>query len=437
MIALDAVQLRRPLLRFDPAIPSQVDARPYPGLRRYGPFDTGGVRIRDDSLLLVFPARLAGVARELARAVIGGIGNYPGFETMFRVPLSEATAIVEVEVPLAPGASREAAREAYRSTMREWLIAPARAGVDLALVVVPESRAWETDSAYYEAKALLSAAGVPTQMVTAELAADRERLTWSVANLALAAFVKLGGVPWVVDVPDDERDLVLGVGRGDLASGEGGRRTFGYAVSFGSDGSYRHTWSFTPAASRRSYCERLGQAVLHALQDRERLAQAPARLVFHFARRIGRAEIAAIRAAIDGSGATLPAAFVRIDDSNLFDLLDYTSARLVPPQGVMVRLDERTALLQSEGPGRLAPPRGPLLIELDRRSDVGPEALEGLVEQIMRLSAANWRGFNARSKPVTLVYGERLAQLVAQLERVDSWRSETLGTDIGRRPWFL
>jgi hypothetical protein len=435
MISLEAVQLRRPALRFDPAIPSQVDAEPYRGLRRHGPYDVAGVRIRDHSLLLVFPDQLAAVAHEAARALVGGIGNYPGFQAMFRVPLTATTAIVELAVPLSPGAPMEQAREAYEATLREWLIGPARSDVDLAFVLVPESRPWETDSAYYAAKTLLSAAGIPTQMMTTELATDRERLKWSVANLALGAFVKLGGIPWVVDVPDEERDLVLGVGRGEV--GSDGRRTFGYAVSLGSDGSYRHTWSFAPAESERSYRERLRQAVLHALQDTERLAHAPTRLVFHFARRTGRAEIAAIRAAIEGSGMTLPAAFVRIDDSNLYDLLDYTSARLVPPKGIMLRLDRLTALLQSEGPSRLSPPRGPLLIELDRRSDVGPEALDGLVEQTLRLSAANWRGFNARSKPVTLVYGERLAQLVAHLERVGSWRPETLSTDIGRRPWYL
>lgn len=435
MIALEGRQLRPPLLRFDAAIPSQVDARPYAGLRRFGPYDGSDVEFDHDSVLFVFPDHLAGVAREVARALVDGIGNYPGFEAMFRVPLTASTAIAEVPVAVGSATTTGALRDAYRDALREWLVGPGRAAVDLAFVVVPRSPSWETASAYYEAKTLLSAAAIPTQMITAELAEDRERLKWSAANLALAAFVKLGGVPWIVDVPDDERDLVIGVGRSPVR--DGGDRTFGYAVSFVSDGSYRYTWSFAPAASERSYRTRLEEALAHALQDRRRLAEPPRRLVFHLGRRTGRTEVAAIRAAMSGAGSTLPAAFVHVDDSSPYDLLDYTSARLVPPQGVMVRLDARTALLQSEGPSRLAPPHGPLLIELDPRSDVGPEALDGLVEQALRLSAANWRAFNARSKPVTLVYGERLAQLVGHLERGSSWRPETLSTEIGRRPWFL
>jgi Piwi domain len=435
VIALEGRQLRPPLLRFDAAIPSQVDSRPYAGLRRFGPYDRSDVELDHDSLLFVFPDHLAGVARDVVRALVDGIGNYPGFEAMFRVPLTASTAIAEVPVPLRGAASTAELRDAYRDALRDWLVGPGRAAVDMAFVVVPRSPAWETASAYYEAKTLLSAAAIPTQMITAELAGDRERLKWSTANLALATFVKLGGVPWIVEVPDDERDLVIGVGRGSL--GHDRERTFGYAVSFVSDGSYRYTWSFTPAASERAYRERLQETLAHALQDRRRLAQPPDRLVFHLGRRTGRTEVSAIRAAIAGAGLTLPAAFVHVDDSGPYDLLDYTTARLVAPRGVMVRLDARTALLQSEGPSRLGPPRGPLLIELDSRSDVGPEALDGLVEQALRLSAANWRGFDARSKPVTLVYGERLAQLVAHLERGGSWRPETLSTEIGRRPWFL
>ncbi len=437
MIALEARQLRRPLLRFDPVIPSRVAANPFPGLRRYGPYDADGVRIETETVLLVFPEPLAPSARELVRALLAGVGNYPGFEAMFRVPLTRSATIAELAVPIPPDASAAHAHAAYDRALREWLVGPPREAVDLAVVIVPESRAWEPRSGYLAGKALLTAAGIPTQMITAAVVADRERLKWSVANLALAGFAKLGGVPWVVDVPDDEHDLVVGVGRADVRSPAGRRETFGYAVSIGADGAYRHTWAFAPAASERTYRERLERAVLSALEDREQRARPPARLVFHCARPTGRAEIAAIRAAMRSAGTTLPVAFVRIDDGNPYELLDYTNAQLIPPKGLAVRLDERTALLQSEGSGRLAPPRAPLLIELDRRSDVGPEALDGLVEQIMRLSAANWRGFDARSRPVTLVYGERLAQLVSQLERVGAWHPETLIADIGRRPWYL
>jgi hypothetical protein len=74
---------------------------------------------------------------------------------------------------------------------------------------------------------------------------------------------------------------------------------------------------------------------------------------------------------------------------------------------------------------------------MDRRSDVGPEALDGLVGQAYRLAAANWRGFNSQSKPVTLLYGERLATLVGYMEEVGAWDPLALRSELRIRPWFL
>ena len=68
-------------------------------------------------------------------------------------------------------------------------------------------------------------------------------------------------------------------------------------------------------------------------------------------------------------GLALPALFIRLDDSTLCDIADGRSDNGVPPKGLAVRFGERRLLLQAEGAGPLRPPEGPLLIELDRRSD--------------------------------------------------------------------
>jgi hypothetical protein len=108
-----------------------------------------------------------------------------------------------------------------------------------------------------------------------------------------------------------------------------------------------------------------------------------------------------------------------------------------PPKGIIVRFGERKTLLQTEGLTPVGVPSGPLLIELDERSDVGPEALDELASQTFRLAHANWRGFNARSQPVTLVYGELLARLVGYLEEVATWDPSLLRSELRERPWFL
>jgi argonaute-like protein implicated in RNA metabolism and viral defense len=307
----------------------------------------------------------------------------------------------------------------------------------LALVLVPHSERWETDRPYYEAKAAFARLGIPTQMVTTELLADEREFTWSVANIALASFAKLGGVPWTLEAPAGEQDLVIGVGRADVQRPGGPERIFGYAVTFISNGVYRHTWSFTPAADESTYLERLEDALVTALEVDREYDEPVTRVVVHLTKQTGRREIDAVRRAIDRAHVSLPAVFMRIDDSTLFDIADASQDTFAPPKGLLVKVSEHQRLLQTEGLGPLGPPEGPLLIQLDERSDVGPEALDDLAAQAFRLAHANWRAFNARSQPVTVVYGELLAKLVGYLEEVETWDPTLLRGELRNRPWFL
>jgi hypothetical protein len=381
----------------------------------------------------VFPEGLRPLAQKLYRSLHDGHRNFPGFEPMFRTRfakehVSHLAIATDLSDPAAAGA-------AYRDQISTWNESQSGTDPQLALVLVPHSEHWETETPYYESKALFARLGMPTQMVTAELLQDDREFGWSVANIALATFAKLGGIPWVVEAPAEDQDLVLGIGRADIRHAAGPRRIFGYAVAFTSNGAYRQVWGFAPAADEETYAARLEDALVRALtQDVDEPFR---RLTIHLTKRTGRREIDAVRAAMTRSATSLPVAFLRVDDSSLYDLADGRTDTLAPPKGLAVRLESRRALLQTEELGPMGPAVGPLLIELDRRSDVEAGALDGLVDQAFRLAHANWRGFNARAQPVTLAYGELLASLVGYLEEVDTWDPSLLRSELRDRPWFL
>jgi Piwi domain len=443
-IAVEGRVWESPLLLFDRAIPSQTDRRPYQGLRLYGPYDSSGIELGPKSLLFVFPKSRQPQAHFLADALFNGKGNYPGFSRMFGTKFSHSLRDTLDYVTVETGGVSSGAdlSEAYRQAIDQWAVEPQRRArhedPELALVLVPRSDRWEVEWPYYEAKAHFAQMSIPTQMVTEDLVEDPGRLSWSIANIALAAFAKLGGTPWVVAADPEDIDLVIGIGRAEVEAGGSRRRTFGYALAFVSNGEYRHTWSFTPVADEATYINRLEETIKAAVESASDLDRPPRRVVFHLTKRTGRREVeAAQRAVSDTSYAAFPLAFLRIDDSHLYDLLDASEATYAPPRGLSVHLTERRALLQTEGLASTGPPKGPVLVELDRRSSVPPEELSALLRQVFNLSSANWRGFNARAKPVTLVYGERLAELVGYLEQVARWRPETLSAKLQGRPWFL
>lgn len=434
MTSVPAIHLPAPRLQFSGAFPSRSGPQAYQGVRAYGPFDSSAVSLIDGSLLFVFPKALQGLARRLAEAWVNGVGSFKGFESMFRVPVATGQAIKSLVVDTDLGDHRAAAA-AYRAAISDWAAAPRDRDPDLALVLVPHSERWQTDTPYYEAKAAFANMGVPSQMVTQELISEQNRFQWAVADIALASFAKLGGVPWIVQAPVDDHDLIIGIGRRDVGVEDERRRIFGYAVTFISNGTYRQTWSFAPAADEASYLTRLGETVQAAL--RSDLDASPTRLVVHLSRRTGVREIGVVQRAMKQVGVTLPAAFLRLDDSAMWDSADTDKETWAAPKGLVVQLGRRRALLHAEELGTTGPPDGPLLIELDERSTVGEEAFDDLIGQVFRLAHANWRGFNARSKPATLVYGEELAGLVGYLADVQSWNPDLLRTDLKNRPWFL
>ena len=417
-------------LRFDAARP-RMGTHAFRSLRQHGPFDNSALALADGSLLFVFPSQEQVLAHRLADALLNGIGTYPGFATMFRVEVPRGRALKSLKVETGLRDTAEAAR-AYRDAIarRETERDP-----DLAIVLVPHTERFDTQTPYYEAKAAFANLGIPTQMVTTELLNDEREFQWSVANIALAIFAKLGGVPWAVEAPAADDDLIIGIGRADVGRNGDVRRHFGYAVMFASNGIYRQTWSFTPTADDEVYDERLQAAITDALSAD--LDHPPARLIIHLARQAGRREIEAAEAAMAAVGLTVPVAYLRLDDSSLADIADTSEATFAPPKGLVAKLGPRRALLQSEGLGNMGPPDGPLLVMMDRRSTVAVEDFDALIAQVFRLAHANWRGFNAQSKPATLVYGEQLAGLVGHLQDVETWNPDLLRSDLRGRPWFL
>jgi hypothetical protein len=421
-------------LRFSPDIPSRTGRQAFNALRQHGPYDNSQLSLSPGGLLFVFPASEQLLARKLAKALVDGIGSYPGFAKLFRVDVATSDVLTSLKID-APTTDLAVAGKSYRDAIAERSVSDAYADPELAIVLVPRTERFETQTPYYEAKAAFASLAIPTQMVSAELLRDESQFQWSVANIALAIFAKLGGIPWTVEAPAADNDLIVGVGRADVGRAGGRERHFGYAVTFVSNGIYRQTWSFTPTADDHRYEARLEEAVRGALEAD--LDHPPDRLIVHLAKKSGRREIRAAERAMKSCGMDVPVAFLRLDDSSLHDTADTAQATFAPPKGLVVKLGPRRALLQAEGLGALGPPDGPLLIELDERSTVDLDDFDSLVGQVFRLAHANWRGFNAQSKPATLVYGEQLASLVGHLQDVESWNPALLRSDLRSRPWFL
>ena len=336
----------------------------------------------------------------------------------------------------------------------------------LALVQIKEAhrRRLSTDNPYYVAKARFMRAGVPVQAVRLETIEQDRGREYTLNNLALASYAKIGGVPWVISTPGvATHELVIGIGSTEVSEDRLGKRTryVGFTTLFQGDGRYL-VWESTREATFEEYPD----ALLASLRNSIRFVRAQnrwesgdnVRLVFHVYKPLKRVEIQTVKQLVNELLEDYPVEFAFIDISEHHPLQIFDpgqkgvtyrsfetnrSARkgiFAPQRGMALLLGPRAALLQLVGANEVKTwgqglPR-PLLLELHPDSDFSD--LTYLVRQAFHFSFMSWRSFFPSHEPVTILYSRWIARMLGNLKTVSEWDSVSLNQLRDRRAmWFL
>lgn len=430
-----------PRLIFDFAA-KQGDDLPTRGLKRYGPYDSAG--ITRPRFLVIGPKACQGIAHTFFSELAKGCPSpepskaylaFDGFKNLFQV------AGIEWSFDFFEG---EPSAANYRRALLKKLGSDGRP--DLVLVVLHEADKAlpEVDDPYCVTKAVALGLGIPVSALTAEdMANDRQR-AFILGNVALQAFAKMGGTPYVLAAEATDRtELIIGVGRADVVTSRfSRRRLLGYASVFRANGDYLLA-TVRPFDRPTAYEAELEVAVKDSLREAIAREGIPSggklRLTFHLAKKPGqRLDIAPVEAALR----TFPeydveTAFVHVSDSHGWLVVDQGERTGVPARGTMIQIGPRERLLAVVGAnqylGRGTPT--PLRIDLDRRSTYGD--VDAAARQVFGFTAVTWRGFNVSAKPVTIQYAELACELAGRLEGLDGWNSTALDVSLRDRRWFL
>lgn len=230
--------LEEPLLSFSPANSGDVDVHPLRGLVRYGPFSKGSffhftakVRVATVGPESTFKRRGALMA-SLRDSYDPSdrseyVPKYPGFEHLFKVALVSAQSTAHVRWPdllgQLPGQGTAEARlfGAMDAALRR--LDSVRDEFDVVLVHFPDAWGPATRTKGFDAHDALKALGakynIPTQVLNDRVFTFdyKASLAW---RLAIALYVKAGGIPWKLahmsGVPDDTAYIGLAYAlRGD------------------------------------------------------------------------------------------------------------------------------------------------------------------------------------------------------------------------------
>jgi hypothetical protein len=421
--SLYAEILDAPLLRFNYALPTATSRSSLNGVSQFGPYDKDIFPKSEIKPVVIYPSIYENEIKRFIEGFIHGLGVYPGFRRLFRVDIGEFEKYPVEALTL----------NDYGEALKKVVIKD----YDIAFVITEEGS--RSPSLYSLIKTTLLGNGIPCQVIRlVTITKDDEQFQWVLGNIALSSYAKVGGTPWVIEAKD-KPEIVLGMSR---AMDKSKKVIVGFTTIFKHNGDFLLFHSKSPVATWEDYQRSLEELVYEAIIEYERRSEPPRFLVFHFHKRTGRKEIEAVKRAIDRLGIDVKYALLHINSYSsyrIFDMSDFTYAPLI---GTVVKLSSRQAILATDG-RRLYSKRpyigAPHMLEItmDKESTMDFKEFPRLVEQVYRFSYVNWRGFNAKTIPITINYSYLIARLVSNLEDVNNWNTIITNGKLMDKAWFL
>jgi len=419
--SLRTEQLRPKLFRLGG---NGTDSSQWKGLERCGPLES----ITDNNVgcIMLYHRAHRALAEDLYRALMGKTSGvaFKGLASVFRTTINHFHGVTLNS--WTPDALREAI-----TTIAE--IKRRQPDANLIVIMIEER---ENSAFYYNTKYQLLRLQLPLQVVSAQLINRREQFKWSVSNIALQVFTKLGGKPWMV-VPAHENCLIIGIGQAHRLGVQGIQRYFAYCVATDSSGIYKKIVVLSNANSRSAYLDDLTGSLTKELSEAR--PDEYSHCVIHVPFKLKGDELQALEDAVSTASeaeSRIRFTVIKINDQHRFFGYAGNNSR-VPVEGTTARLSHNSFLLWFEGlkhandviSRHIA---GPVHLEfLWPKLDVDPAEQHKHLQDLFNLSGANWRGFNARSTPVSTYYCRLIAKFIAefpeQLPRIEATA----------HPWFL
>lgn len=395
------------------------------GLKDHGPYDEGQNRHDVLRAVIVAPTEFEAEAKKLRTVLMQGIQAFKGLKRRYRLRSFDC------DIELFSDASWQGYAHASLNASKS---AP-----DIVFLVTKYDYRYarRCENPYFAAKAALASAGIASQAVTIETLHQADSsLQWSSDSVGLAAYTKVGNVPFVLHDPEGgKRELVLGLARSDVYDYQKGarRQIFGSSVAVRQDGDFLFAGSTAGVSEVEDYQDHVQRLIGDNISRFEQQqGDPPERLVIYLFKQSGWRERVAIEKALDGRD--IEFALLHVNRDSPLWLVDRAPSRIILPQrGLTVALRDTDRLLITGDP-RKSVGSHPLRLELDRFSTYTD--MDRLVRQAFGFTKTSYRGFLQSNEPSPMKFGRLLAEKVEQLVPYGFDPSSASGP-LGERPWFI
>ncbi len=373
------------------------------------------------------------LAHDLFRALRGDtFRTFLGMEEMFRLSISDENVNGAPLTDFSPNAINQ---------IRDRVVTDAGDKNVVPIVLTPFSRhdVPEQNAEYWTLKHAFLSKGMPIQVVSIKTVSNKEALKWATASIGLQIFAKLGGTPWKVQ-PQTERCMIVGIGQAHRRIERQIERYFAYSVLTDSSGVFEDIQVLADSHNEDDYLQKFSTKLREIINH---YSPQFANFVVHSTFKISRRELRSIAGVLKEQQIQLGQhgefISIKFNDSNKFFGFAVDHNSLVPYESSVIPLSRNEFLVWFEGLqfGRSTLPKtvgGPLHVEFTYPlEELTPDQKQAYLQDAINLSGANWRGFNAKSLPVSVYY----AQLIAKyLKEFENHGLPDVNVDI-LKPWFL
>jgi len=421
------------------------------GLTQYGPYTKRTFDRNDPSICVICAQHDKGRVEQFVRKLLKGISRSKYFSNGLEGKFSLGTS--RIDVFTTANDSVDAYKNAIEAAIRKKADEGGR--WDLALVQVRQSfkKLEVNENPYYLGKSLFFLHQTPVQDFTIELLGQSDySLGYSLNNMALACYAKMGGIPWLLkSSPTLSHELVIGIGSANIGQKRGveNQRIMGITTVFSGDGSYIVS-NTSKAVVQEAYCEALTSVLdetIDKIQKRMNWQKGDTiRLVFHAqVKKFSKDEIAAVQAVVDKyQQYQVEYTFLKISENHGLHMFDSTTAgeqkgKLAPQRGKTFKLSKHEMLVYLIGQRELrndtdGHPRG---LILDVHKDSTFTDIKYLSAQVHSFASHSWRSYFPNPLPVTISYSDLIARNLGWLNQIPGWSDSVMIGKIGQSQWFL
>ncbi len=403
---------------------------PFQGLRKHGPLEKANP---NGKLVFLFHENDRPRSQELFRGLRGDLfATFPGMEALFDAPL-DGTNTSGLSVADFSHSELDAAAHELKDRFGADHIVP------VAVVPFSKHKSTEETAGYFAAKHAFLKHKLASQFVDRLKFDNRDSLKWSLSNIGLAIFAKMGGRPWKVK-PTTTRGLIIGIGQAHRKIDDVIKRYFAYSVLTDSSGLYECVRVLGESSSENEYLASFKENLREILSSHKEDFDS---FLVHATFTIRRSELDAIRSTLseitkEGSEEKEFAA-LKFNDRN--DFFGYSKAvnSKVPFEGSVMRLSSHDYLVWFDGLNQQNPtvadrPERPVHVQvLFPTSNVPDDTINRYLQDSLNIAGTNWRGFNAKSTPISVYYAKLIADYYGRFQELGLEDIELEEIT----PWFL